>query len=140
MLTCAVLAAPPDAHVSQQLHAQQYCQRYATVSQAAFCLYGQKKLCYPICHLLLFQLLKSSAPRGVTGYMYCNLPGLEAMEGQRIRIYYMALGTEVDLHTPSLAGASQVLPTGWLVRDLARVCRRLICCALPAHICNVVHD
>ncbi len=51
--------------------------------------------------------------------MYCNLPGLEAREGQRIRIYYMSLGTEVDLHSPSLAGASQVRtpplspPPGW---------------------------
>lgn len=42
--------------------------------------------------------------------MYCNLPGLEAREGQRVRFYYMSLGTDVDLHTPSLAGASQVPP------------------------------
>ena len=44
----------------------------------------------------------------LTGYLFCNLPGLEVVEGQRVRFYYMALGTEVDLHTPGLRSASQV--------------------------------
>ena len=82
---------------------------------------------------------QASTSCGAAGYMFCNLPGLEAMEGQRIRIYYMSLGTEVDLHTPSLAGASQVLPTGWLAPDLAPV-RMSFSWALPEYICNVVRD
>ncbi len=67
------------------------------------------------------------------GYMYCNLPGLEAREGQRIRIYYMSLGSEVDLHTPSLAGASQVRPT-IIRRDLAH-----LVCGQQAHSFLVHH-
>jgi hypothetical protein len=36
-------------------------------------------------------------------YLYCNLPGLEFVQGERARIYFMALGGIADMHTPTTA-------------------------------------
>lgn len=44
--------------------------------------------------------------------MYCNLPGLTAKPYERVRLYVMGLGTEVDLHTPSLRTATFNLSQG----------------------------
>jgi manganese oxidase len=41
---------------------------------------------------------------GINGYIFGNLPGLEAKVGERVRWYLVALGTEVDLHTPHWHG------------------------------------
>jgi len=42
----------------------------------------------------------------INGYIYCNAPSLNFTLGQRVRFYTMALGTEVDMHTPNMAGSS----------------------------------
>lgn len=36
---------------------------------------------------------------GVNGMLFNNLPGLVMEEGERVRWYVFAVGTEVDLHT-----------------------------------------
>lgn len=40
---------------------------------------------------------------GINGYLYCNLPGLEFVQGESARIYFMAIGTAADMHTPNSA-------------------------------------
>lgn len=40
----------------------------------------------------------------INGYVFANLPGLEMKNGERVRWYLIALGTEVDLHTPHWHG------------------------------------
>jgi hypothetical protein len=40
---------------------------------------------------------------GINGYLYCNLPGLEFVQGESARIYFMAIGTTADMHTPNSA-------------------------------------
>jgi FtsP/CotA-like multicopper oxidase with cupredoxin domain len=40
----------------------------------------------------------------INGYIYGNLPGLEMNEGERVRWYLFALGSENDLHTPHWHG------------------------------------
>jgi hypothetical protein len=34
-------------------------------------------------------------------YLYCNLPGLEFVQGDSARLYFMALGGSADMHTPN---------------------------------------
>ena len=140
-----MVAAPPaeaGCSCDTQLQVQQCRRHYSTVSEKK-AIFWVLSLCeittlfYQSCHVLLLQSLNPSAPCVTAGYMYCNLPGLEAKEGQRIRIYYMSLGTQVDLHTPGLAGASQVLPTGWLAP--VSHCAGRLSCALPTH-CVMVCD
>jgi hypothetical protein len=36
-------------------------------------------------------------------YLYCNLPGLEFIQGGSARLYFMAVGTKADMHTPNSA-------------------------------------
>ncbi len=40
------------------------------------------------------------------GYMYCNLPNLTFQAGRRVRLHVMALGTQEDVHTPSIEGGT----------------------------------
>jgi FtsP/CotA-like multicopper oxidase with cupredoxin domain len=40
----------------------------------------------------------------INGYLFANLPGLTMMEGEKVRWHLIALGTEVDLHTPHWHG------------------------------------
>lgn len=47
---------------------------------------------------------ESNLKHSINGYLYHNLPGLDMREGQRVRWYQLALGTEVDLHTPHWHG------------------------------------
>jgi FtsP/CotA-like multicopper oxidase with cupredoxin domain len=47
---------------------------------------------------------ESNLMHGINGYVYGNLPGLVMDECQRVRWYLLALGTEVDLHTPHWHG------------------------------------
>ncbi|KAL4440358.1 hypothetical protein ABPG75_003359 [Micractinium tetrahymenae] len=42
----------------------------------------------------------------INGYLYCNMPVLNFTQGERVRFHVMALGTEVDLHTPNFVGQS----------------------------------
>ncbi|HEV8305740.1 MAG TPA: multicopper oxidase domain-containing protein [Gemmatimonadales bacterium] len=41
----------------------------------------------------------------INGYFFGNLPGLTMRVGDRVRWYVVALGTEVDMHTPHWHGA-----------------------------------
>lgn len=40
----------------------------------------------------------------INGYIYGNLPGMEMVEGERVRWYLMGLGSESDFHTPHWHG------------------------------------
>ena len=40
----------------------------------------------------------------INGYVFANLPGLDMVAGERVRWHLVALGTEVDLHTPHWHG------------------------------------
>ncbi|NRA82745.1 MAG: multicopper oxidase domain-containing protein [Gammaproteobacteria bacterium] len=40
----------------------------------------------------------------INGYLFANLPGLTMVEGEKVRWHLIALGTEVDLHTPHWHG------------------------------------
>jgi manganese oxidase len=45
------------------------------------------------------ELLEAGARPGINGYLFGNLPGLEANEGERVRWYVFGLGGEDDFHT-----------------------------------------
>jgi FtsP/CotA-like multicopper oxidase with cupredoxin domain len=47
---------------------------------------------------------ESNLMHSMNGYVYSNLPGLTMSEGENVRWYQLALGTEVDLHTPHWHG------------------------------------
>jgi len=48
--------------------------------------------------------VESNLMHSINGYVFGNLPGLTMQVGQRVRWYIMAMGTEVDLHTPNWHG------------------------------------
>ena len=48
--------------------------------------------------------IESNLMHAVNGYVYANLPDLDMVQGERVRWYLLALGTEVDLHTPHWHG------------------------------------
>lgn len=45
----------------------------------------------------------------INGYVYGNLPGLTMKRGERVRWYVMAMGSEIDLHTPHWHGNTVVI-------------------------------
>lgn len=47
---------------------------------------------------------ESNLMHAMNGYLYGNLPGLTMKKGDKVRWYQIALGTEVDLHTPHWHG------------------------------------
>jgi hephaestin len=47
---------------------------------------------------------ESNLMHSINGYVFGNLPGLTMKAGQHVRWYVMAMGTEVDLHTPHWHG------------------------------------
>jgi manganese oxidase len=47
---------------------------------------------------------ESNLMHSMNGYVYDNLPGLQMKVGEHVRWYQLALGTEVDLHTPHWHG------------------------------------
>jgi len=47
---------------------------------------------------------ESNLMHSINGYVYGNQPGFEMKQGENVRIYAMAMGTEVDLHTPHTHG------------------------------------
>lgn len=48
--------------------------------------------------------IESNLMHTINGYVFGNLPGLVMKRCERVRWYVMALGTEVDLHTPHWHG------------------------------------
>jgi hephaestin len=50
------------------------------------------------------EFVESNLMHGINGYVYGNLPGLVMERGERVRWYVLAMGTEVDLHTPHWHG------------------------------------
>src|SRR3954470_17271743 len=72
---------------------------------------------------------ESNLMHSINGYVYGNLPGLTMKKGERVRWYVMAMGTEVDLHTPHWHGNTvvangmredvvQLLPASMLTADM----------------------
>lgn len=55
------------------------------------------------------EFAESNLMHAVNGYVYGNAPGLNTKVGQRVRWYVIALGTEVDLHTPHWHGNTLLL-------------------------------
>ena len=49
---------------------------------------------------------ESNLMHGINGLVYSNNQGYVMQKGQRVRWYIMGMGTEVDLHTPHLHGAT----------------------------------
>ena len=49
--------------------------------------------------------LEQGARHAISGYLFGNLPGLEANEGERVRWYLFGLGSEKDFHTAHWHGA-----------------------------------
>lgn len=47
---------------------------------------------------------ESNLMHSMNGFVYDNLPGLTMKTGEKVRWYQLALGTEVDLHTPHWHG------------------------------------
>ncbi len=50
------------------------------------------------------ELKEEGQRHAINGYVYGNLPGLDMNEGERVRWYLFALGSETDLHTPHWHG------------------------------------
>ena len=75
------------------------------------------------------EFIESNLMHSINGYVYGNLPGLTMKKGERVRWYVMAMGTEVDLHTPHWHGNTvvsngmredvvQLLPASMLTADM----------------------
>jgi FtsP/CotA-like multicopper oxidase with cupredoxin domain len=73
--------------------------------------------------------VESNLMHSINGYVYGNGPVLQLEKGRRVRWYVMAMGTEVDLHTPHWHGSTVVangmrtdvvslLPAGMLSADM----------------------
>jgi FtsP/CotA-like multicopper oxidase with cupredoxin domain len=73
--------------------------------------------------------IESNLMHSINGYVYGNIPGLVMQQGERVRWYVFAMGTEVDLHTPHWHGNTviamgmrtdvlQLLPMGMIVADM----------------------
>ncbi|BBL76282.1 multicopper oxidase domain-containing protein [Methylomagnum ishizawai] len=54
---------------------------------------------------------ESNLMHSMNGYVYTNLPGVSMTVGENVRWYQLALGTEVDLHTPHWHG-NTLMETG----------------------------
>jgi len=50
------------------------------------------------------ELTERGERNAINGYIFGNLPGLEMMEGERVRWYVFGLGSENDFHTPHWHG------------------------------------
>jgi manganese oxidase len=73
--------------------------------------------------------VESNLKHAINGQFFGNLKGLEMKKGERVRWYLMAMGTEVDLHTPHWHGntllidghrqdVTELLPASLLVADM----------------------
>jgi len=72
---------------------------------------------------------ESNLMHSINGYVFGNLPGLAMKTGEKVRWYLMAMGTEVDLHTPHWHGNTvtvmgmrtdvvSLLPAAMVVADM----------------------
>jgi hephaestin len=72
---------------------------------------------------------ESNLMHSINGYVYGNLLGLTMTVNQSVRWYLMAMGTEVDLHTPHWHGnvatingtrtdVAELLPAAMVVADM----------------------
>ena len=52
------------------------------------------------------EMVESDMMHAINGYLYCNAPPLVVTSGSSLRLHVIAIGTEVDLHSPSLTGAT----------------------------------
>ncbi len=50
------------------------------------------------------EFVESNLMHVINGYVYGNMPGLEMRQCEQVRWYTLALGTEVDIHTPHWHG------------------------------------
>jgi hephaestin len=50
------------------------------------------------------EFIESNLMHSINGFVYGNLPGYTMKVGEHVRWYLMAMGTEVDLHTPHWHG------------------------------------
>ncbi len=57
------------------------------------------------------EFIESNLMHSMNGYVYSNLPDLMMTEGENVRWYQLALGNEVDLHTPHWHG-NTLMETG----------------------------
>lgn len=48
------------------------------------------------------EFVESNMLHGINGLLFCNLRGLQARIGERVRIHMLAAGSEMDIHTPML--------------------------------------
>jgi len=62
---------------------------------------------------------ESNLMHSINGYVFGNLPGLVMDMGERVRWYIIAMGTEVDLHTPHWHG--QTLLWGMMRTDVIEI-------------------
>ena len=62
---------------------------------------------------------ESNLMHSINGYVYGNIAGLTMKKGDRVRWYVMAMGTEVDLHTPHWHGNTVL--TGGMRTDVVSV-------------------
>jgi len=53
--------------------------------------------------------IESNLKHAINGYLYGNGPIVKLRKGERVRWYLMAMGTEVDLHTPHWHGNTAVV-------------------------------
>jgi len=60
---------------------------------------------------------ESNLMHAINGYVYGNLPGLDMVQGERVRWYLVGMGTEVDLHTPHWHGQTALV--GGMRTDVA---------------------
>jgi FtsP/CotA-like multicopper oxidase with cupredoxin domain len=54
--------------------------------------------------------IESNLMHSINGYVYGNGPPFRMREGERVRWYVMAMGSEVDLHTPHWHGNTVTMP------------------------------
>lgn len=47
---------------------------------------------------------ESNLKHAINGYLYCNLPGLEAVRGSTLRLLLVGMGSEADMHSPVFTG------------------------------------
>ena len=50
------------------------------------------------------EFIEHNLKHSINGYLYGNMPMITMHKGERVRWYVMAMGTEVDLHTPHWHG------------------------------------
>jgi manganese oxidase len=66
------------------------------------------------------ELTERGERNAINGYVFGNLPGLEMMEGERVRWYVFGLGSENDFHTPHWHGM-KVLEEGRRQTDVVEL-------------------